>query len=253
MRCPYCAEEVKDEAVVCKHCHSELFVVKSLLEKINVLSARFAALGNTAEFLETEVAGHARRAAIHHHRPAITPLEAYTLTYIGLIIAHFLIIIVHPESKLIYLRFASMAIPFVFGMLCRESEKSTLVFELLGGMVVATAAILSMEAVVAYVDKTQWLPKDAYEWKEDAIYGSSIAFGFLTGVITRHMLIAIYSPSAKSNFVIEWIARFLVEQFGDGTGKSKFTLKSVRSMVSSVLGFGSAVISIVTGLWEFLK
>ena len=35
MRCPYCAEEVKDEAVVCKHCHSELFVVRPLLEKIN--------------------------------------------------------------------------------------------------------------------------------------------------------------------------------------------------------------------------
>jgi len=252
MRCPYCAEEVKDEAVVCKHCHSELFVVKPLLEKINVMSARIAALDNAAEHLAPEIENHMHRAAARHHGPGLTPLESYALTYIGLLAAHFLIIIV-ADSKLLYLRVAWMAIPFFFGLACRESEKSNLVYELLGAMVVAFAAILSGDAVVAYQDNKPWLPANAYEWREDAIYGSSIAFGYLTGVIGRHMLIAIYSPSAKSNFVIEWIARFLVEQFGDGKGKPKFTLKSVRSMVSSILGFGSAVISIVTGLWEFLK
>ena len=62
---------------------------------------------------------------------------------------------------------------------------------------------------------------------------------------------AIYVPNAKSNKAIEWIARFIVEQFMDG--KRKFTLKTIRSMVSSILGFASAMISVVTGLWEYLK
>ena len=45
-------------------------------------------------------------------------------------------------------------------------------------------------------------------------------------------------------------ARFIVDQFGDG--RQKFTLKAIRSMVSSILGFVSAVVSIFAGLWEYL-
>lgn len=251
MRCPYCAEEVKDEAVVCKHCHSELFVVRPLLEKVNALSARLALAESAEANADALAASHMHRATGRHHHPGLSMLETATLSYIGLVIAHFLFIIVHPDSKLLYLRFASMVIPFVFGLLCRESEKSNLIFELIGGMVVAAAAIFSMAAVVGYVDKVPILPKDAYEWREDAVYGASIAFGFLSGVIMRHLLIAIYAPSTKPNVVIEWIARFIVEQFTDG--KPKFTLKAIRSLVSSVLGFGSAIISIIAGLWEFLK
>ena len=167
MRCPYCAEEVKDEAVVCKHCHSELFVVKPLLEKINVMSARIAALDNAAEHLAPEIENHMHRAAARHHGPGLTPLESYALTYIGLLAAHFLIIIV-ADSKLLYLRVAWMAIPFFFGLACRESEKSNLVYELLGAMVVAFAAILSGDAVVAYQDNKPWLPANAYEWSRDS-------------------------------------------------------------------------------------
>ena len=250
MRCPYCAEEVKDEAVVCKHCHSELFVVRPLLAKISEMSARMAALTITEEHLEAEAVSHAHHRSARHHRPGLSALESVALTYIGLVLAHFLII-VHFDSKLLYLRLVSIAIPFFFGFLCRESEKTNLLSELLWGVVVAVAAILSMAAVVSEVDKVPFLPKDAYEWRDFAYYSASIGFGFLTGVIMRHMLIAIYAPSAKTNIVVEWIARFIVEQFTDG--KPKFTLKAIRSMVSSVLGFGSAIISIATGLWEVLK
>jgi len=251
MRCPYCAEEVKDEAVVCKHCHSELFVVRPLLEKVNALNARLAELDVAAPSAVVQAPSHARHTSGRHHGPALTILESLALTYIGLVVAHFLIIIVHPESKELNLHVASMAIPFLFGLLCRESENSNLIYELFAGMAVAGAAIFSMSAVVGYVDHRPVLPMDALELREHAIYGASIAFGFLTGVIARHMMIAIYAPSSKPNIVIEWIARFIVEQFTDG--KPKFTLKAIRSLVSSVLGFGSAIISIIAGLWEFLK
>jgi hypothetical protein len=107
-----------------------------------------------------------------------------------------------------------------------------------------------MLAIVAEVDKIQFLPRDAKEWFDFARYSASVAFGFLTGVIARLMLLAIFYPNSKPNKTIDWVARFIVEQFGDG--RPKFTLKSIRSMVSSILGFVSAVISILTGLWEYL-
>jgi hypothetical protein len=250
MRCPYCAEEVKDDAVVCKHCHRELFVIKPLLDKISVMNTRLAALDQTLAHAEADELTHARRAPTRHHQPALTPLEAFAFTYIALVIAHFLIVVVHPDSKLVYLRVLSIAIPFFFGILCRESEHTNMITELLWGMVVAAAANLTMLAVVAYVDKVSFLPEDAYQWREVGYYSASVAFGFLTGVIMRHILIAIYAPATKPNKIIDWIARFIVEQFTDG--KPKLSLRSIRSMVSSVLGFGSAVISIIAGFWEFV-
>lgn len=245
MRCPYCAEDVKDDAMVCKHCHRELFVVKPLLEKLNAMTAQLAALGQTV----ADAQSHAKHIS-RHHGPALSPLEAFAFTYIGLIFAHFFLVVAHPDSKLAILQISTTAIPFFFGLLCRESENTNMLAEFLWGVVVAIAANLSMLTVVAYVDKVPILPTDGYQWREAAYFSASVAFGFLTGVIMRHFLIAIYVPSSKPNKIIDWIARFFVEQFTDG--KPKLSLRSIRSMVSSVLGFGSAVISIVTGLWAYL-
>ena len=143
------------------------------------------------------------------------------------------------DLKLIYMRFVSIAAPLIFGLLCRESERKTLGTELLLGFAIAVAAIPSMAAVVSEVDKVPFLPKDSYEWYEHGYYSASIAFGFLTGVIVRHTLIALYVPNAKPNKMIEWIARFIVEQFGLER-KPKFNLRAIRSMVSSVLEIGRA-------------
>jgi hypothetical protein len=38
MKCPFCAEEVKDDATVCKHCRYDLTVVRALMERIEDLT-----------------------------------------------------------------------------------------------------------------------------------------------------------------------------------------------------------------------
>ena len=39
MECPFCAEEVKDEALVCKHCSRDLKIPKPLIEENQELIA----------------------------------------------------------------------------------------------------------------------------------------------------------------------------------------------------------------------
>src|SRR5262249_29472911 len=119
MRCPYCAEDVKDDALVCKHCQRELFVVKPLLSKINELTAKLASETLTAVNAEAEVEG-----LKHVHHPSrhetfgLSSLEAVTLTYFTCVALHFLVI-VHFDSKLIYLQVGSIFFPFIFGFFRR--------------------------------------------------------------------------------------------------------------------------------------
>lgn len=49
MQCPYCAESIKDGAVVCKHCDRDLTFFKPLFERLSDLEKRVADLPQTSE------------------------------------------------------------------------------------------------------------------------------------------------------------------------------------------------------------
>ena len=55
MECPFCAEEVRDEALVCKHCSHDLKVPAALLEENQELTAKLAELQQEVRDLRTEL------------------------------------------------------------------------------------------------------------------------------------------------------------------------------------------------------
>jgi hypothetical protein len=62
MECPFCAEEVKDEALVCKHCSRDLKIPKPLIEENQELIATISELQLEMNRLKAELAGAGRRA-----------------------------------------------------------------------------------------------------------------------------------------------------------------------------------------------
>jgi hypothetical protein len=115
-----------------------------------------------------------------------------------------------------------------------------------------------MSAIVAQVDDVPLLPKDAQGWREYAEYGASIAFGFFTGVLIRNGLAAMSSATLKSNKILTTLSAFIAAKMGGAAESEEGAaienrLKTVESVISSAMAIGSAVISVATGLYQFMK
>ena len=243
MNCPYCAERVSDDAIVCKHCHRELFLIRPLMAKLAEANRRLDGL--EAVDAPEQAGAHALRGSPWFLAADTDPLSALSLLFIALMLAHFILILEY-NLPLVWLRAASILLPLASDSCLRRSMTVPWLVEFVCGVAIARVSILAMAAVVGRLDHVPLLPQDRYEWREFAEYGASIAFGFFTGVIIRHTVIAIYSPAVEIQnwlFVMAWRT---VAKRADGK-VAGVDLKRVGPIVRTVAAIASAIVSVTTG------
>src|SRR5436853_7144897 len=106
MECPFCAETIKDEAVVCKHCSRDLRVVLPIINEIQDIVAELDRLQRHIDRANTSLALFDRPARFLFLNGGVYVL----VPSLVLLAAHYLLTILVNAPNL-YLRIASVLIP----------------------------------------------------------------------------------------------------------------------------------------------
>lgn len=268
MRCPFCAENVHDDALLCRHCGQQLFLVKPMQEQVTALKTRISEL-------EAENARLAAELPPDHpaHAPAKLAVHALEYTAAGyvlyflcvpvltLILCHFVLVYVYDVNTL-YLRIVSLLVPVPFGHALAADRRWTLTGGLVTGIVIAVLSVTGMSAVVAFHDRVPMLPADAREWRETGEYMVSIALSAFAGFALAHYsrrrtlgaLATATGAAAAAVAVINMtsvVNRVLFKT--DAKRSVAERVRTVESLLHSTLAIAAAAGSIFTGVHSVLK
>lgn len=216
MRCPYCASEVPQAAIVCPHCTRDFYLFKPLLERVEQLEARLleqtqagmvtheariAALERELEELKTaQPAAPAVAMATAGHgdasRTGAAPLSSVgaakrywvSLTValgpaLALLVAAHVVLLFVYDVKPLFLRIASMLIPIPFGFALLVWHPHRFRVSAITGFTMAVVAVWLMLVTTAYIDNVPVMPQTVRDVREVLEYMASIGLAFLTGLL----------------------------------------------------------------------
>jgi hypothetical protein len=250
MECPFCAETIKDEAIVCKHCNRDLRIVLPVINEIQDIVAELDRLQRHLDQVNTSL-------ALFDHPARFLVLNGgiyVLLPSLMLLAAHYVVTITLNLSPL-YLRIASVIIPLPFGMAAYARSRIGYRGAFGLGALTAAVSVAGMLAVVAYVDGTPIVPETIREWRETVEYGLSIALSFLTGNILVILLLVVLpttiASGGKPNAAAYRIARVLGQHVGRETMRRR--ARRIQDLMRTIGPLAGVLVTAAGSIYTGLK
>lgn len=249
MNCPFCLEEVKPGALVCRTCARDITVPKPLMEANERLTARVAEL--EAELVEAKAAMPSAPPVVEAP-PAPPPLSFfralifYVVLPVLLLVAVHYVLVIRLDARLIWLRAASIVLPALFGFrfeLAWRPRRSVL---FVIAFVVGVGAVLGMSWVVHLVDGDPILPVGAVVWRETLEYVASIALSFVMGSLLCAALRPLHS---QRHSLVDRLATLIALGEGGPAGKAlEARIERLVKLMKLGMSAATAGAAIYTGL-----
>jgi hypothetical protein len=250
MECPFCAETIKDEALVCKHCSRDLRVVRPIVIENQKLVAELDQLQLELDRINTRLAFFDR--PVHF---VLRHAVLYVLIPSLLLLAAHVVVTILLDVSAVYLRIASVIIPIPFGVMLYAAGKIGV--RGAGGFGIATAllGVTAMLIAIGIVDKVPIVPDTFREWREALEYALSIMLAYVTGSLLALLVLRSLPNAMAASGRPSAMAVRLARMWGQHVGPEMMRRRArrIQELIKTLGPLAGVVVTLVGSIYTGLK